>query len=55
MSSASIDDMKSYIQEWMARSISAVELAQTYAECMHELNQQLEYCMESFTEEATHE
>lgn len=48
----SIEDMKSCIQEWMAQPLSAVELAQTYAECKEELDRQMEYCMGSFTKEA---
>lgn len=47
----SIDNMKSCIQDWMAQPLSAVDLAQTYAECMAELNRQLEYCMRIFTQE----
>lgn len=50
----SIEDMKSCIQEWMAQSLSAVELAQTYAECKEELDRQMEFCMGNFTNEADH-
>ena len=48
-----IEEMKSYIQEWMAQPLSVIELARLYSKLKLELEKQLEVCMESLTGEKT--
>ena len=42
----SVDDMKSYIQEWFSEATNAVEVARTYSEIQKESEKQLEYMMD---------
>ena len=48
----SVEDMKSYIQEWFSEALNSVEVAKTYHEIQQEAEKQLGFMMEQGIENA---